>query len=106
MSSLVPFSIRQLTSDDGALLKALLTVFGEAFAEIETYTAAQPSGAYLEHLLSGDSFIALVALNNGLVVGGVTAYELQKFEQERSEIYLVRPRCRGRAPTQEALRRR
>jgi aminoglycoside 3-N-acetyltransferase I len=27
-------------------------------------------------------------LKNGSVVGGIAAYELQKFEQERSEIYI------------------
>ena len=39
-------------------------------------------------MLSSDYFIALAALKNGAVVGGLTAYELQKFEQERSEIYI------------------
>jgi aminoglycoside 3-N-acetyltransferase I len=39
-------------------------------------------------LLSSDYFIALAALKNGAVVGGLAAYELQKFEQERSEIYI------------------
>ncbi len=32
--------------------------------------------------------IALAALKHGEVVGGLAAYELQKFEQERSEIYI------------------
>ncbi len=62
--------------------------FGEAFNEVETYTSAQPSKDYLKRLLGSDHFIALVALKNGLVVGGLTAYELLKFEQERSEIYI------------------
>jgi aminoglycoside 3-N-acetyltransferase I len=39
-------------------------------------------------LLSSDYFIALAALKNGSVVGGLAAYELKKFEQERSEIYI------------------
>jgi len=39
-------------------------------------------------LLSGDSFLALVALEGTDVVGGLAAYELKKFEQERSEIYI------------------
>jgi aminoglycoside 3-N-acetyltransferase I len=39
-------------------------------------------------LLGSDYFIALAALKNGLVVGGIAAYELHKFEQERSEIYI------------------
>lgn len=69
-------------------MRALLAMFGEAFSEVETYTAAQPRAAYLERLLAGDSFIALVAEKDGEVVGGLAAYELHKFEQERSEIYI------------------
>lgn len=88
MAFSVPFSIRQLASDDVALMEAMLTTFGEAFDEAETYGAARPGKAYLERLLGSDYFIALVALKNGTVVGGLAAYELQKFEQERSEIYI------------------
>ncbi len=88
MSFSVPFSIRQLAPDDVALMEAMLTTFGEAFDEVETYGAARPSKAYLERLLGSDYFIALAALKNGSVVGGIAAYELRKFEQERSEIYI------------------
>jgi aminoglycoside 3-N-acetyltransferase I len=88
MSLSVPVSIRQLASCDVAQMEAMLTIFGEAFDDVETYGAARPSRAYLEHLLGSDHFIALAALKNGSVVGGIAAYELQKFEQERSEIYI------------------
>jgi aminoglycoside 3-N-acetyltransferase I len=77
-----------LTADDLPLMQALLAVFGEAFDDVQTYTKQQPSAAYLRQLLGGDSFIALAALKNGRVVGGIAAYELKKFEQERSEIYI------------------
>jgi aminoglycoside 3-N-acetyltransferase I len=30
----------------------------------------------------------VVAVDNGMVVGGIAAYELPKFEQQRSEIYI------------------
>nr|WP_303822152.1 GNAT family N-acetyltransferase [Desmonostoc muscorum] len=43
---------------------------------------------YLRQLLDSDYFIAIAALKEGEVVGGLTAYELKKFEQERSEIYI------------------
>jgi aminoglycoside 3-N-acetyltransferase I len=69
-------------------MDSLLAIFGEAFDEVDTYSACRPSDAYFKRLLSRDYFIALVALKNGLVVGGIAAYELQKFEQERSEIYI------------------
>jgi aminoglycoside 3-N-acetyltransferase I len=69
-------------------MEALLATFGEAFNDLDAYTANRPSAAYLLRLLGDDSFIALAALKNGNVVGGIAAYELRKFEQERSEIYI------------------
>jgi aminoglycoside 3-N-acetyltransferase I len=55
---------------------------------MESYSRARPSAAYLERLLGSDYFIALAALKRGELVGGIAAYELHKFEQERSEIYI------------------
>lgn len=69
-------------------MNALLTVFGEAFAEVATYGAKRPSTGYLQRLLGSEHFIALVAQKDDAVIGGLAAYELQKFEQERSEIYI------------------
>lgn len=80
--------IQQLTSDDTDLMESLSAMFGEAFGDMSTYTGRRPSADYLRRLLDGDSFIALAALKDGAVVGGIAAYELQKFEQERSEIYI------------------
>lgn len=84
----VPFSVRRLAGDDLAAMDALLSVFGEAFGEVETYGAARPGRAYMQRLLGSDSFVALVALADGAVVGGLAAYELVKFERERSEFYI------------------
>jgi aminoglycoside 3-N-acetyltransferase I len=81
-------TIRRLSSDDLPLMDALLTLFAEAFEDPESYSAKRPSPDYLRRLLGGDTFIALAAIGDGVVVGGIAAYELQKFEQERSEIYL------------------
>ncbi len=81
-------SIQQITQKDTSLMEALMTVFGDAFSDIDTYTGNRPSTDYMRGLLSSDYFIALAALENGEVVGGLTAYELKKFEQERSEIYI------------------
>ena len=88
MSSSAPVIIRQLFANDLALMESLLDTFGEAFDEVDTYSSSRPSNAYLKRLLSSNCFIALAALKNGSVVGGIAAYELQKFEQERSEIYI------------------
>ena len=69
-------------------MKGLLTMFGEAFEDMDTYTKKVPSEAYLTRLLSDNSFIALAAVKDEVIVGGIAAYELKKFEQERSEIYI------------------
>ena len=69
-------------------MKALLVMLGDAFDESEIYAGNQPSAEYLEQLLGSPYFVALAALKNGEVVGGLTAYELKKFERERSEIYI------------------
>jgi aminoglycoside 3-N-acetyltransferase I len=88
MTSLSDFVVRPLTAKDLSLMDALLTMFGEAFQDVATYGVARPSPAYLQRLLGSDSFIALAAIRGGDVVGGLAAYELRKFEQERSEIYI------------------
>ena len=82
------FSIHVLGSDDVSLMEGMSTMFGQAFGEPDTYGGARPSAAYLRRLLGSDAFIALAALQGGEVVGGLAAYELRKFEQERSEIYI------------------
>ena len=77
---------KQLTSVDAPLLKDLLKVFGEAFEDTETYVDKIPSDSYLEALLAKPHFIAIVAMYQGKVVGGLAAYLLEKFEQVRSEV--------------------
>lgn len=47
-----------------------------------------PDEDYLRRLLGSDTFIALAALKRDEVIGGIAAYELKKFEQPRSEIYI------------------
>ena len=81
-------NIRTLTRRDVAVMRAMLAMFGEAFGEVETYGSAQPDDNYLERLLAREHFIALAAVRDGAVVGGLAAYVLEKFEQERSEIYI------------------
>ncbi len=88
MSTETDITIRHLTNEDVELMRSLLRVFGTAFNEMETYCGSQPSFDYLQRLLSNEYFIALAALKHNEVVGGLAAYELQKFEQERSEIYI------------------
>lgn len=83
-----PVDVRRLGATDVASLEALSTLFGDAFDEPDTYTGRRPSAEYLRTLLADPTFIAIVATRGDDVVGGIAAYELRKFEQERSEVYL------------------
>lgn len=80
--------IRRLGPSDLPLMRELLHCFGEVFDEPDTYGSAQPDDAYLRDLLATETFMAMVALGEGGVVGGLAAYELRKFEQPRSEVYI------------------
>jgi aminoglycoside 3-N-acetyltransferase I len=88
MSASAPCSILTITSRDIVVMEGLLTLFGEVFDEVETYSGARPGTAYLERLLDSEHFIALAGLKGSEVVGGLAAYVLPKFEQARSEIYI------------------
>ncbi len=68
--------------------RAVLDLFGREFEDVPTYSGKQPSNEYLARLLGNDSFIALAAFRDDVAVGGLAAYVLPKFEQERSEIYI------------------
>jgi aminoglycoside 3-N-acetyltransferase I len=88
MRPTVTYSYKHLTGSDVGTLKELLRVFGEVFQEPHTYQGAVPGDEYLHALLSRPHFIVVVALAQGTVIGGLAAYVLEKFEQERSEIYV------------------
>jgi aminoglycoside 3-N-acetyltransferase I len=82
------YAFEQLMAADIHLLKDLLRVFGEAFEDVETYQGAVPEDDYLRSLLAMRHFIVIVARSGGEVIGGLAAYELQKFERDRREIYI------------------
>jgi ribosomal protein S18 acetylase RimI-like enzyme len=70
------------------MMRRMLRMFGEAFGDMTSYTSKPPTDAYLRGLLASSTFIAVAALKGDDVVGGLAAYELHKFEQPRSEIYI------------------
>ena len=89
MSKAFQHNIRQLAQDDLELMDGLLSTFGAAFDDAETYNGQRPGADYMRRLLGSDYFIALVALGEDKeVAGAIAAYELVKFERERSEIYI------------------
>ena len=83
------YQLKQLGQQDTGLMQELLDCFGEAFGEPDTYGSHRPDEEYWQELLGGDTFVALVALNDDeKLLGGLTAYELKKPEQPRSELYI------------------
>jgi aminoglycoside 3-N-acetyltransferase I len=82
------YEIRRLGAGDVHLLEATNAMFGRAFEDPDAYVSKRPSPAYLARLLGGESFVAVCAIAAGEVVGGLAGYVLEKFEQERREIYL------------------
>jgi aminoglycoside 3-N-acetyltransferase I len=84
----VSYTYKHLSASDLPLMLGLLPMFGRAFGEPDTYQGAVPSDAYLTALLAKPHFIALAALHGQEIVGGIAAYELEKFERARSEIYI------------------
>ncbi|GJD96523.1 AAC(3)-I family aminoglycoside N-acetyltransferase [Methylobacterium iners] len=81
-------TLRRLGPTEIPLMRGLNALFGEAFAEPETYGAQPPGDLYLADLLGKDHVIALAALTDETVVGGLVAYELDKFERARREVYV------------------
>lgn len=81
-------ALRRLKAGDVPLLRQLNALFGEVFAEAETYGGAPPTEAYLEALLAKEHVVVLVATAGEAVIGGLVAYELEKFERMRREIYI------------------
>lgn len=88
MTDTPPFVFRRLSPDDIAAARALNTMFAQAFDDPDLYRAAPPDATYLRGVLAQPHVIALVAEHDGACVGGLVAYELDKFEQPRREIYL------------------
>ena len=80
--------VRRLVSGEAALFHQLNALFAAAFGEADKHQAARPASVYLEQLLQKPHIIPLVAFADGKIVGGLVAYELDKFEQERREIYI------------------
>lgn len=80
--------VRQIGPRDTDTMRALNALFGRAFEDAALYRGDRPDDDWLRRVLGRDHVIVLVAESEGRVVGGLVAYELEKLEQARSEIYL------------------
>ncbi|WP_082662962.1 MULTISPECIES: AAC(3)-I family aminoglycoside N-acetyltransferase [unclassified Sphingopyxis] len=80
--------IRRLGPGDIEAMRDLNALYADAFEDRDTYRRDTPDDAWLAHQLAKESIILLVAEIDGSIVGGLTAYILDKLEAARSEIYL------------------
>ena len=79
--------VSRLGSPDVAEMQAANRLFADVFGE-EGYHGPPAGREHLEKLLADEKFIALAAYVDGEMAGAIAAYELVKFEAERSEIYI------------------
>jgi aminoglycoside 3-N-acetyltransferase I len=80
--------IKRLGPQDRVHFDGMLDVFADAFDDAGSYSSKRPSPNYAAKLLRSDHFVGLVAVLDEQVAGALAAYELIKFEQERSEFYI------------------
>jgi ribosomal protein S18 acetylase RimI-like enzyme len=80
--------LRVLGPNDLAYMESMLSLFGRAFGDPDSYDKSRPCPEYLAGLLGSPGFVAVAAVQDGDLVGGLAAYALPKFEQARSEIYI------------------
>ena len=84
-----PYKLRRLGGADLPAMRGLLALYAEAFEMPGEYLDNQPEDDWLGHLLGRPDFICLIAeQENGQIIGGLSAYSLQKFEQPRQEILI------------------
>jgi aminoglycoside 3-N-acetyltransferase I len=80
--------VRRLAATDLSAMRALNALFALAFADAASYAEHPPTDAYLSRFLGREHNVVLVGEAGGEVVGGLVAYELEKFEQARRELYI------------------
>lgn len=80
--------IERLKPGDVGGMRAINQLFGKVFDMEAEYAAVPPSDAYLGELLDDPKFVALGAYQGERLIGGLTGYELRKYEQARSEFYI------------------
>ena len=82
------FTILKLERKDLQLAKDLFMLFDKIFQEEGQANATLPNDNYLNKLLAQTSFHVFVALSDGKVIGGLTAYELTMYMKMEKEMYL------------------
>ena len=81
-------NVIRLNQNDISHYRQLMKLFANEFDDQESYQNNLPSDTYVRQLLSNQDIIFLIEQRQQEVVGGLVAYVLRKFEQQRSEVYL------------------
>lgn len=77
-------SYKQLRTGDESLFEELVKLFNVEFESDKDYVNAEN----IRSLLAKSDFVCIVALSEHLVIGGLTGYELKRYDQEGSTLYL------------------
>jgi aminoglycoside 3-N-acetyltransferase I len=80
-----PFTIQKLDPGDTDLAKGLFYFFQ---TDDGVAKPVIPSNKYIDALLLRDDFHVVVALQNDILIGGLTAYELTMYKEEIKEMFL------------------
>jgi aminoglycoside 3-N-acetyltransferase I len=79
------FTVKKLGNEDIALARALFYFFQLDDGITDPIT---PSDKYIKTLLAKDNFHVVVALQNEMLIGGLTGYELEMYKEEIKEMFL------------------
>lgn len=79
------FEIKKLVSSEISLAKELILMFG---FDHETNEPIPPGDGYITRMLARNDFHVIVALEHGRLIGGLTAYEMNMFKRETTEMFL------------------
>ena len=88
MIGLSKMSILKLKENDFQDYRRLMNLFANEFEDKKSYAENPPPDKYVEKMLSDENLIFLVEKRSESIVGGLVAYTLNKFEQQRSEVYI------------------
>jgi aminoglycoside 3-N-acetyltransferase I len=76
--------IKKLSTQDTNEFIALIHIFKEVFENDDTI----PNRHHLNRLLSNPNFLVFVAINDGVVIGGLTVYVLHQYYSEKPLAYI------------------
>jgi aminoglycoside 3-N-acetyltransferase I len=81
---MIPFTLRVLDADDLPLAQQLFKMWRRE----DNVMAPPATDQTLRGLLARDDFHVVAALHEGQVIGGLTAYELEMYTEDATELFI------------------